>query len=256
ASAVDVNRYFLSRSFFMSFLASRAFFLACRISRLVWRLVFSAPLSVLSVSLAVSFASAAASFMSFFVSLCAKAGADNPRASAAIRAFIMVVPPERPAGGPASSASCAPFVGRTTLAHARSAGLRPGHRLSLGDDLSVGAVSTGFCVSVGWPVTSPGFDIPGSLVAGVSPVGEGDAGRATLPLGLSGLAGGVRLPLCVSLVSVPVAEPAPWSDPLVVPLVRLSVRARRISLLPVRPCAFLCLGCFFALTSALREVSV
>src|SRR5205085_5658626 len=99
ASAVEVNRYFLSRSFFMSFLASRAFFLAWRISRLVWRLVFSAPLSVLSVSLAVSFASAAASFMSFFVSLCAKAGADNPRASAAIRAFIMVFPlKDRPAG--------------------------------------------------------------------------------------------------------------------------------------------------------------
>ncbi len=50
--------------------------------------------------------------------------------------------------------------------------------LELGD----GAVSTGFCVSVGWPVTSPGFDegdMPGSLR--VVPV-EGDAGRETLPL--------------------------------------------------------------------------
>src|SRR6267378_2065096 len=46
--------------------------------------------------------------------------------------------------------------------------------------LPEGAVSAGFCVSVGWPVTSPGRDdIPGSLFASLPVLGAG--GRATLP---------------------------------------------------------------------------
>jgi len=48
--------------------------------------------------------------------------------------------------------------------------------------LPEGAVSTGFCVSVGWPVTSPGRDdMPGSLLAPLSSVVLGAGGRATLP---------------------------------------------------------------------------
>jgi hypothetical protein len=48
-------------------------------------------------------------------------------------------------------------------------------------ELSLGAVSIGLAVSVGWPLTSPGFeDIPGSLL-GVSLEGLGLAGRDTLP---------------------------------------------------------------------------
>ena len=40
-------------------------------------------------------------------------------------------------------------------------------------------MSIGFWVSVGWPLTSPGFDdMPGSFLASVV---EGLAGRATLP---------------------------------------------------------------------------
>jgi hypothetical protein len=47
--------------------------------------------------------------------------------------------------------------------------------------LPEGAVSTGFWVSVGWPVTSPGRDdMPGSLFVPLSSV-LGAGGRATLP---------------------------------------------------------------------------
>jgi hypothetical protein len=48
--------------------------------------------------------------------------------------------------------------------------------------LPEGALSTGFCVSVGWPVTSPGRDdIPGSFAGLLSSVVLGAGGRATLP---------------------------------------------------------------------------
>lgn len=74
------------------------------------------------------------------------------------------------------------------------------------------SLSTGFCVSVGWPVTSPGFDdIPGSLadpLPVVEPVSGlvvlGAAGCCTLPVesagfmlsdGLAVSAGAFRLPV-------------------------------------------------------------
>src|SRR5690349_9276634 len=87
-----------------------------------------------------------------------------------------------------------------------------------GESLGAGAVSTGFRVSVGWPLTSPGFDdIPGSLFAPVSVPGL--AGRATLPrvslvepalapvsvpevVGLLGVAGVVGLVLVSSAAGV------------------------------------------------------
>jgi hypothetical protein len=65
-----------------------------------------------------------------------------------------------------------------------------------------GAVSTGFCVSVGCPLTSPGReDIPGSLAgAFASSVGLGAGGRATLP-------GAVAGSEVEGLVRVSVADP-------------------------------------------------
>ena len=61
-----------------------------------------------------------------------------------------------------------------------------------------GAVSTGFCVSVGWPVTSPGReDMPGSVAVPWSPLVLGAAGREMLP----------ELPW--SVVALPLVEPEP-----------------------------------------------
>ena len=67
-----------------------------------------------------------------------------------------------------------------------------------------GAVSTGFCVSVGWPVTSPGFeDMPGSVVVPWSPLVLGAAGRATLP----------EVPWSALPLLEPVAEPVVEFEP-------------------------------------------
>ena len=82
---------------------------------------------------------------------------------------------------------------------------RPTAYLLFGWSVGAGAVSTGFCVSVGWPLTSPGReDMPGSLVVPL----DGLAGRATLPdVPWS------ALPEVLGLVRVSVAEP-----PLVEPV--------------------------------------
>ena len=67
-------------------------------------------------------------------------------------------------------------------------------------------MSTGFCVSVGWPLTSPGRDdIPGSFVAPLA----GLAGRATLPE-----VPWSALPEAPGLLRVSVAEPE-LVDPVV-----------------------------------------
>src|SRR5712664_761350 len=91
----------------------------------------------------------------------------------------VLIPLRRPADGPAvlRQGAHAPFGAQ------RSGGppaLEAAYR-SFGW-LPEGAVSTGFCVSVGWPVTSPGCeDIPGSLLAPLSWGVLGAGGRATLP---------------------------------------------------------------------------
>jgi hypothetical protein len=106
------------------------------------------------------------------------------------------------------------------------------------------ALSTGFCVSVGWPVTSPGReDMPGSrLVPLLSSVGLGAEGRATLPLVSLLFAEPVSVPDVVGL----------FGDAGVVGLVLLSsaagvsdgeVRVRCMSPAPLRPCDLL--GLFF-----------
>ena len=121
-------------------------------------------------------------------------------------------------------------------------------------------MSAGFCVSVGCPVTSPGFeDIPGSFAGPLaSSVGLGLAGRETLP----------ALPVSVeepALPRVSLAEPL-WLEPVSVPEVvgfdgeagvaglafvssaggvsEGKVRVRCIELESLRPCDFL--WCFFA----------
>ncbi len=70
--------------------------------------------------------------------------------------------------------------------------------LLLGWSAGAGAVSTGFCVSVGWPLTSPGRDdIPGSFVAPLA----GLAGRALPEVPWS------ALPEAPGLLRVSVADP-------------------------------------------------
>jgi len=128
-----------------------------------------------------------------------------------------------------------------------------------GESPGAGAVSTGFWVSVGWPVTSPGRDdMPGSLLP--SFVGLGLAGRETLPEEAESV---LEAP---GPVRVSVADPAP--EPVSVPevvglfgaaglagLVFVSsafgvpegeVRVRCIPLDPLRPWAPGFLWCFFA----------
>jgi hypothetical protein len=117
-----------------------------------------------------------------------------------------------------------------------------------------GAVSTGFCVSVGWPVTSPGReDMPGSLDVPWSPVVLGAAGRATLPEAPWSL----ELPVALPLVLEPVSEPEVLESGAagVAGLVLLSSaagvsdgEARCIALvsLELRPWPCLCFLCFFA----------
>ena len=79
--------------------------------------------------------------------------------------------------------------------------------LLLGWSAGAGAVSTGFCVSVGWPLTSPGRDdIPGSFVVPL----EGLGGRATLPE----VPWSALLPEAPGLLRVSVAEPE-LVDPVV-----------------------------------------
>jgi hypothetical protein len=143
-----------------------------------------------------------------------------------------------------------------------------------------GAVSTGFCVSVGCPLTSPGFDVdmPGSVrfvpVAELSVLVEGLAGRATLPLEVSDPDdGGVRSPLFVSFVSlvsfvseveepeltlpVPAAfDPAVVSSPLVLVVRLASLVDLCMSLEPLRPCADFALWCLLAFRSAASDSSV
>lgn len=84
--------------------------------------------------------------------------------------------------------------------------------------LGAGAVSTGFCVSVGWPVTSPGReDMPGSLDVPWSPVVLGAAGREMLPE----LPWSLELPVALPLVSLPLVVPElvePELEPPMVPL--------------------------------------
>jgi hypothetical protein len=80
-----------------------------------------------------------------------------------------------------------------------------------------GAVSTGFWVSVGWPVTSPGReDMPGSLDVPWSPVVPGAAGREMLPELPWSLELPVALPLVVPELVEPVLDP---TEPLVPELV-------------------------------------
>src|SRR2546428_12645102 len=156
----------LLTSFFASFFMWRASFFALRIFRFAWRLVFSAPLSVCSVSLTLSVAFAALSFTSFIVSLSANTGSARPMASAAMIPFLIRFPlasAGRMAGG--SPGNCARAVRCTTTR--RRTGYRSFGWLLAGSRVSDGVCeSAGFCVSVGCPVTSPGRDdMPGSVLA-------------------------------------------------------------------------------------------
>ena len=134
--------------------------------------------------------------------------------------------------------------------------------------------STGFCVSVGCPVTSPGRDdIPGSrLVPLLSSVVLGAEGRATLPAVSWPELGeltpprvsvwGAGLVPMLSLFDEPVSVPEVvglFGDAGVVGLVFVSsdegvsdgeVRVRCIESLPLRPCD---LWCFFIFLSDLSE---
>ena len=139
--------------------------------------------------------------------------------------------------------------------------------------VSIGlSVSTGLLVSVGCPLTSPGFeDIPGSLL-GVSFEGLGLAGRATLPeVPLSELEEEPALSR-VSLVEPLLLEPVSVPEVVglageagVVGLALVSseggvsegeVRVRCIPLDSLRPCesVFLCFFAFFFVVAEELEI--
>jgi hypothetical protein len=82
-------------------------------------------------------------------------------------------------------------------------------------------VSTGFCVSVGWPLTSPGRDdMPGSLVVPL----EGLAGRATLPD-----APWSAVPEVLGVVRVSLAEPLPLEPVVLEPVLLESLLLAPVS---------------------------
>jgi hypothetical protein len=109
----------------------------------------------------------------------------------------------------------------------------PGYR-SFGWPLGEAAgslLSAGFCVSVGWPVTSPGReDIPGSrLVPLLSSVVLGLAGRATLPDELVSVEG-------LTLPRVSVAEPEVAEPVLDEPVLDVPELVDPVPDVPLAPC--------------------